>query len=82
MWQIYSMLAQDIIADRRREAEAAALSRIFDGAAAMMIPAGRPSGPGSVRRAFAGALRRIGRAASTLSEGACTAASRLEGHAA
>ena len=82
MWQVYMMLAQDVIRDRRREAEAAAFSRIFDGAAAVMIPAGRPSGPGSVRRAFAGALRRIGRVASTVSEGACTAASRLEGRAA
>lgn len=82
MWQIYAMLAQDIIRDRRHEAEIAALNRVFDGGGALMIPSGRPSGPGRARRAFAGALRRIGRAATMLSDGACTAAARLEGRAA
>ena len=82
MWQIYAMLAQDIIHDRRREAELAALNRIFDAGSSPMIPAGRPSGPGPLRRAFAGALRRVGSVAHMLSDGACTAAARLEGRAA
>jgi hypothetical protein len=82
MWQIYMMLAEDMIADRRREAELAALNRVFDGGSLSMTPAGRPSGPGPLRRAFAGALRRVGSAAGTVSESACTAAARLEGQAA
>jgi hypothetical protein len=82
MWQIHAMLAQDILHDRRREAEVAAFNRVFDGGSLPMTPSGRPSGPGRVRRAFAGALRRVGTAASTVSEGACTAAARLEGQAA
>jgi hypothetical protein len=82
VWQIYTMLAGDIIADRRREAELAALNRVFDGGFLSMTPAGRPSGPGPLRRALAGALRRVATAAGTVSDGACTAAARLEGQAA
>jgi hypothetical protein len=82
MWQIYGMLAQDIIHDRRREAELASLNRVFDGGFLSMTPSGRPTGPGPVRRAVAGALRRVGTAASSVSENACTAAARLEGQAA
>jgi hypothetical protein len=79
MWQIHALLAHDILNDRRRDAELAMLNRLYwDGAAA----AGRPAGPGPVRRAIAGALRWLGSSAGTLAEHACLAAARLEGRAA
>ena len=77
MWQLYAIVAQDLIRDRRAEAQAEALSRAMhdvDGHGA--LPASRPD---LVRRASAGAFRRVGGAAAWVSDRASTTASRLEG---
>jgi hypothetical protein len=79
MWQVYAMLAHDLIRDRQREAAIDALNRAFQEQDANEAPAPFLARPGLVRRASAGALRRVGNAAIAVADRACSAASRLEG---
>ena len=76
MWQIYAIIANDLIRERQAEAEAEALHRrlLLDPDAAL-----RPAGPGLVRRLFVGGLRRIEAGAAWISLHASSTASRLEG---
>ena len=77
MWQLYAIIAQDLIRDRRLEAQAEALNRaIQDAHGSLALPAPRP---GRLRRSSAGAIRRVGLAAAWVERRASTTASRLEG---
>jgi hypothetical protein len=77
MWQLYAIVAQDLIRDRRAEARAEALHRAIhdaEGLAALRAPR-----PGLVRRSSAGMIRRIGAAATWVAGRASATAARLEG---
>ncbi len=78
MWQIYAIIAQDLIRDRQAEAEAEAryhrLLLADHGVSA--VPVTRP---GLLRRLSAGALRRVEAGAAWISRRASSTASRLEG---
>jgi hypothetical protein len=75
MWQLYAIIANDLIRERQAEAEAQSLYR-----ALLLNPdAGpRPAGPGLARRLSVGGLRRIEAAAAWISRHASSTASRLE----
>ena len=75
MWQIYAIIAYDLIRERQAEAEAESLYR-----ALLLNPdaAPRSSGPSLVRRLSVGGLRRIEAAAAWISRHASSTASRLE----
>jgi hypothetical protein len=72
MWQVYALIAQDMIRERQREAAANALARAVDG----QVPLADRGG--IVRRASIGLLRRVESAATAVSRQACTAATRIE----
>ena len=78
MWQLYAIIAQDMVRERQAEADAEALLRRMrlgeDGLAP--LPADRP---GLLRRASAGGLRLVSGAAGWVSHRASSTASRLEG---
>ena len=78
MWQIYAIIAQDLIRDRQAEAQAEARYRrlLLEDDGISPMPVGRP---GLLRRLSAGALRRVEAAASWVSRRASSTASRLEG---
>ena len=77
MWQLYAIIAQDLIRDRRADAEAQAMyRRLLDGDGMAPLP---PSQPGLVRRLSAGGLRRVEAGAAWVSQRASSTASRLEG---
>jgi hypothetical protein len=76
MWQLYAIIAQDLIRDRRLEARAEALNRAIKEAHGNVLPA---PAPGRLRRSSAGLIRRVGLAAAWVERRASTTASRLEG---
>jgi hypothetical protein len=78
MWQLYAIIAQDMVRERRAEADAEARLRRMrlgeDGFAPLPVERA-----GLLRRAFAGGLRRVSGAAGWVSHRASSTASRLEG---
>jgi hypothetical protein len=76
MWQLYAIIAQDLIRDRQADARAEALYRTLlleaDGVAPLA------DRPGIIRRTSVASLRRLEAAAAWVSRRACSTATRLE----